>query len=63
MPRTTNELTKDQADGLLYGGLVGELGLEERGREKVSKLGGLVPTHVLVVDINLSQPEQKEGNR
>ena len=48
-------LTKDKTDRLFDGGLVGELGLKQLGREKVPELAGLVPTNVLVVNIHLPQ--------
>ena len=49
-------LTEDETDRLLYGCLIGELGLQELGGEKVPELAGLIPTNVLVVNIHLSQP-------
>ena len=49
-------LTEDETDGLLYGCLVGELRLQELRREEVAELAGLIPTDVLVVNIDLSQP-------
>ena len=49
-------LTEDETDGLLYGCLIGELRLQKLGREKVPELAGLIPTNVLVVNIDLSQP-------
>ena len=54
-------ITEDKTDGLLDGGLVGELALEEGGGQEVAELGRLVPTHVLVVNIQLTQP-WKEHN-
>ena len=54
------DFTKDQADGLLYRGLVGELALQELGREEVAELGGLVPSNMLVVNIHHTKPTQKE---
>ena len=48
-------LTEDETDGLLYGCLIGELRLQELGREEVTELAGLIPTNVLVVNIDLSQ--------
>ena len=49
-------LTEDETDRLLDGCLIGELRLQELGREKVPELAGLIPTNVLVVNIDLSQP-------
>ena len=48
-------LTKDQADRLVNGCLVGELGLQQLGGEEVPELTGLVPADVLVVHVDLPQ--------
>ena len=49
-------LTEDETDRLLDGCLIGELRLQKLGREEVPELAGLIPTNVLVVNIDLSQP-------
>ena len=49
-------LTEDETDRLLDGCLIGELRLQELGREEVPELAGLIPADVLVVNIDLSQP-------
>ena len=51
-----SSLTKDKADRFIDGCLVRKLRLQELGGEEVSELTGLIPTHVLVVHIDLSQP-------
>ena len=48
-------LTEDETDGLLDGCLIGELRLQELGRQEVSKLAGLIPPNMLMVNIDLSQ--------
>ena len=48
-------LTEDQTDRLLNGRLVGELRLQQLRGEEVPELAGLIPTNVLVVNINLPQ--------
>jgi len=52
---TVRLLTIDQYNGLFNGVLVAELGVEQRSADKGAIVGGLVPAHMQMVNVDVTQ--------
>lgn len=48
-------LTIDEYDGLFDGMLVAKLGIEQRPADKGAIVGGLVPAHMQMVNVDVTQ--------
>ena len=55
MTQRKKKVTEDETDGLVDGGLIGEVRLQQLRRQEAAEVSGLVPADVKVINVHHSE--------